>query len=858
MRWLHAGLTLPVRRPVATLLFTALLTAVAIVGISRLRFDTSIESMFAKSDPSADAMVRVLHEFGAVEELVVLAESPNADPPRLLEFAKRFEEALKASPESASLVDAVYYRADEDTKRFVEHVITPSGIFYLDDATFAEATKRLTPAGMRQQLQRNAAMISQPGAAASAAAKALNRDPLRLFEFLKPRLAVAGGSFATASVQDALISADKQAILIRVVGKRPPSDLEFCKQLVDVTSRAVNAANTDRLSVSVGGSYAIAATSERAIRADSISSVTGAFGCLVVLFAVVYRQPIRLMLLAVGPLALGSLLGFGAYAFAERSMTVLSAAVGAMMVGMGIDYSVHYLTHYERLRRAGNDPAGAASACSIGLWPALFAAWITSVMGFAVIGLSDIPALGTFALLGSLGLAGVFFTSLTVVPALLVLSDGNREKSSLGGRARLRFSVDPLLTWISRHARFCIACSFAVFIASAGIGFFLPGPILPLEPDLTVMHPLPNPALETQERIAKRFGSVPGSMLVYLRSDSPGNLVELAHHVDERLSTPAVRNAGITGSLGLSTFLPDPKLVARRRDGLSEARADQIVNDFRAALADSPFEATRFEAYTKVLRELLTRRDAPTLTDVLGYRRLAQSFLPSSALQAGAAPPTEAITLITLSGTLDERSRRAAAVEAARKALADVSGATVAGMSVLGHDAEIRAGRAVPRLLLVSLGLVLVYVITHFRSMRDALLSLTTATFGMTVLLAIMRLAHVRLNMINLIGLPLLIGMTVDYGIFLVSLARLGRGHGPDALREHVASSAQAVLVCAGATFLGFGSLLFISVPAVQSLGVVVVIGMAAALASALFLLIPVLLTFPPRMKKGQTIKPAP
>ena len=64
---------------------------------------------------------------------------------------------------------------------------------------------------------------------------------------------------------------------------------------------------------------------------------------------------IRRQYRTIGLLALGSLLGFGAYAIVDRSMTILSAAVGAMMVGMGVDYSIHYLTHYETLRSAGRD-----------------------------------------------------------------------------------------------------------------------------------------------------------------------------------------------------------------------------------------------------------------------------------------------------------------------------------------------------------------------------------------------------------------------------------------------------------------------------------------------------------------------
>lgn len=851
-RAMDAVLTYPIRRPWTTIALVLAITALALLGALRLKPDTSIQALFAKDDPAATAMSRVFNGYGAVEELLVLVSVPDtpgaaAGPQsdRLLSFAKRFEEKLKASPDAAPLVEGVWYRADADTRQFFTDVLFPAGIFYLDDATFAQAKQRLTPQGMREQLKRDEALIAQPGPAAAAAARALLQDPLRLHEFLKPKLAAMGG-FATLQSDDAaLLAPDGRALLIRVAGKRSPSDLEFCKSLVTAASRAADSANTDKLDVSLGGAYAIATASERALRRDSTESVSSAFACLILLFAVVYRRPLRLLLLAVGPLALGSVLGFGAYATVNRSMTILSAAVGAMMVGMGIDYSVHYLTHYEKRRTAGDTPQQAATETSRGLIAALFAAWITSVMGFAIVGISDIPALGTFALLGSLGLAGVFITSLTVVPALLVLSDREgKAGQARSNRARLRFSVEPLLGWIARHARMCITVSLAIFVMSLGIGLLMPGPILPLESDLTVMHPSPNPALRTQDEIARRFGSVPGSMIVHLRADTPEQLLTLAHEVDRRLSAPAVRDAGVVGTFGLATLLPEPAVVERRLTEFTSKDADRAVADFRAAVSESSFEPAAFEKYAEGLRHLLGRRDAPGMADLLRYPRLAQSLLPSGATNPGASLPTESITLVSLRGTIDQRDSRAAVVVATRQALANLPGATLTGMPVLGHDAEARVQRSVPPLFGLSLAMVLIYVLAHFRSLRDGMLSLTTAAFGMIVLLAVVRLAHVRLNMINLIGLPLLIGMTVDYGIFLVSLARLGREHGgtPQALREHVASSAQAVFVCAGTTLLGFGSLAFTSVPAVRSLGVVVCVGMAAAFASAYFLLTPILL----------------
>jgi predicted RND superfamily exporter protein len=873
-----ALLVAPVHRPVATLVVMGALIALALVGVSRLRPDTSLQAMFARNDPAADALVRVLDRFSGAEELLVLVTTSEPDPPKLIGFAERFEKALTSSADADRLVDAVLYRADDDTARFFREQLVPAGMFYLDDQSFADARRRLTPDGMRQQLARTAAALRQPSPAAAAAAKVIAKnDPLRLHEFLLSRMAgvgaFGGGGGGLPGEngpegETALLSPDQRALLIRVIGKASPSDLAFSKALVDAATRAKDASNAGGLSVSFGGAYAIATTSERALRADSSSSVTGAFVSLIVLFAIVYRRPLRLLVLAVFPLALGSLLGFGAYAVADRSMTILSAAVGAMMVGMGIDYSIHYLTHYEKLRGAGMDAVAAATESSRGLFGALFAAWITSVMGFAVVGFSRIPALGTFALLGSLGLGGVYLTSLTVVPALLMLTEGRRRKKAaseaVGGRARLRFSVEPLLAWVMRHARTCIVVSLVVFFVALGIGLFLPGPILPLEPDLSVMHPRPNPALETQAEIARRFGSVPGSLIVYLRAQTPEQLIALAHEVDRRLQQPGPRDAGVVGTIGLATVLPDPTIVQKRLGEISPGEADRVVADFRAALADSDFDGSRYDGYARFLHTLLSRREAPTIHDLLKYRRLAQIMLPAPALQPGAALPTDAITLISLSHPIDERESRAAAVNSTRQALADLPGVTLTGLPVMGHDAEAGVQRQVAPLFFLSLAMVLGYVIIHFRSPRDAALSLTTAVFGMVVLLAVMRLSGTRLNMINLIALPLLIGMTVDYGIFLVSLARLGREHDPHASPEsllvHIASAGQAVLVCAGATLLGFGSLAWISVPAVRSLGIVVVIGMVSALAGAFFLLAPVLL-LPPRakrMKKGQAPAPAP
>jgi predicted RND superfamily exporter protein len=108
-----------------------------------------------------------------------------------------------------------------------------------------------------------------------------------------------------------------------------------------------------------------------------------------------------------------------------------------------------------------------------------------------------------------------------------------------------------------------------------------------------------------------------------------------------------------------------------------------------------------------------------------------------------------------------------------------------------------------------------------------------------------MRLCGQKLNMMNLAAVPLLVGICVDYGIFLVSLARDARRDG-DAAREKLTASlaagCYAVVMCAATTVLGFGSLITTSVPAMRALGFVVGVGVTGCLFATLFTLAPLLL----------------
>jgi predicted RND superfamily exporter protein len=882
----------PARHPWPALLVALLLGALSYCGIHRLAIDSSIQTLLDPTDPAAAAMVDVMHHFSSAENLLVMATVPPGSPSdanaaRLLAYAARFKSALEASPQARPLIQSITYQPDEQTREFFEKVLVPGGLYYLDDQAFAAARQRLTPAGMAEQIRRNEAMLAAPGPAANALSAALLKDPLRLHEFLLARLKSHGSFLSDAARQGTsagFFSPDGQSLLIRIAARGSAGDIDFAKKITAAVGHIARQANATGLEIDITGAYAIAAASEHAIRGDMIASVIGSILCLQLLFILAYRRPIRSFLLAFLPVALGILYGFGVYSIFSRSLSPSTAVLGAILAGLGIDYAVLYLSRY-LTTGAADDATSRAASTTLTLAPALLAACVTSVIGFLVIGGSHIQALRDFAVVGSLGLLASLAAVLWVLPALLTLMDrlpGSASPASPGGNRpesramRVRFSAEPLLRAIARHPRKSIALSIALFVAALGI-LFSAKVMLPLESDMTVMHPRPNAPLEAQAKLARRFGADPSSLLIRLQASSPQKLLELAHDVQSRLSTPSAKRAGVSGTFGLAALLPDPRQVPRRRAAMTPAQAHAIVADFNQAIANSAFDAAAYQPYAQFLTTLLDHPHAPTIADLARYPSLAGMILSRSTSAAGLgksddantdprnphssspAPPPEAITLISLSHSLEQRTARTAAIAAVRHALTDLPGATLTGLSVIQLDTEAAIRRDLPHWLLLAGGLAAIYLLAHFsladRPRRNSphaafrippflaatLLALLPAIFSLACRLAFMHVADQKLNLMNLIAIPLLIGIDVDYGIFLVSLARKARRDGTSPV-DAMASSAHAICISAFSTILGFGSLITTSVPAIRSLGWAMSVGVATCLFATLFLLAPILI----------------
>jgi hypothetical protein len=135
---------------------------------------------------------------------------------------------------------------------------------------------------------------------------------------------------------------------------------------------------------------------------------------LVVVFVLLWVdfRSLRLTGIALAQLICGVIMMLGMMKAADIHLNYVNAFVATMILGVGIDYSIH-LVH--RLHLSG----GRINAGLLETGKAVVMAALTNIAGFGTLALGNYPALRSFGLVALFGSITCLLTSLTLVPALM-------------------------------------------------------------------------------------------------------------------------------------------------------------------------------------------------------------------------------------------------------------------------------------------------------------------------------------------------------------------------------------------------------------------------------------------------------
>ncbi len=150
--------------------------------------------------------------------------------------------------------------------------------------------------------------------------------------------------------------------------------------------------------------------------------------CFIVIIAV-FRK-ISLSIIAILPVILIALWLYGAMYFTGFHLNIVTATIGAMSIGVGVDYSVHVCDRFRKEKAEGKEFKDAMGATISNSGAALLFSALTTTFGFFIMLFAPMPMFYSFGLFSGLMVLLAFTASVIVVPPLLRLTEKRKQNGN--------------------------------------------------------------------------------------------------------------------------------------------------------------------------------------------------------------------------------------------------------------------------------------------------------------------------------------------------------------------------------------------------------------------------------------------
>jgi len=796
------------RHPWAAMGIAAAIVVVGLVTGVRLSFETDVLSLMPRKDPVVQRFTQVLEEFGSLDTLLVAVPVPSeSDLDAAFALVDALADELRASP-NIRYVEARL----EDPVELADTVLRHA-LLFLDEAGLQALEHRLTDAGLDARARDIRAALDSPhGLLAKEFAV---RDPLGVLPLLLERLSRAPSNLRIDYASGYLLAADHSMVLLLAKPIQPAQDISFDERLfadlrprVDAARAAVAADLALDLAevpeVLLGGGHRIALEDASLIRSDIIAnSLTSLLGVML-LFLLAYRR-FATVHFAFLPLAVGLALTFAFTALAVGRLNSATSGFAALLVGLGIDFTIVLYGRYLEARKRGRSIDVALDDMAEQAGPAVLLGAVTTVGTFFSFLVTRFAGLKELGLLTGTGIVFMAVSAFMLLPALITIFDRGQEPPQLSSWLRVR----PVLRFAERRRVPLLAFTAVVTLAALAIL-----PRVRFDDDVRHLRSPSNRGVEIQERVVDAFGLTFNAMMVRVEAaDTTALMTEvqaLAQELDGLVADGVVQSYE-----SLANLVPPAAAQRRALEWLDRRRdltdPERVRAALTLALERHGLVASAFAGGFAALDEALTA-DGPVSLEM--WRGTPVERFIDRSLHVGSGTAVSVINVFPPAGMW----RRSAPPQLAA-AVAAVPGASLTGINVVSErlrrtvwqDAALAGG--------VGLAVVFLMLLWEMRGVGPALLCLAPVGIGVTWTVALMALAGFSLNFLNIFVVTMVIGVGVDYGIHMLHRVR------QEEEVEGLAETARAVVFAALTTIVGFGSLVTTHYPGLRSIGLMTSLG---------------------------------
>jgi len=657
-------------------------------------------------------------------------------------------------------------------------------------------------------------------------------------------------------------------ILMLVRASRPTDDFEWNTKFMEVVEgvREALADEFPGVNVRMTGNMAVMRDENRVVRRDMKVVTAVTFIGVLFVFALGFRgmSPLGMVALSLG---MGITWCFGLTYLVIGYLNVITSVFGSIILGMGVDYAILLLTRYTEERAAGRDSREALRITMTQTGKGILTGAVATAGAFYSIGVGKFRAADQMGLIAGNGIFTYCAVMMLVLPSLMVWRDIRAGASGRQGRPPV---IMPALARLVRKAWAAILVAgilmFSVLAWKArGMRF---------EYDYTKIEAKGLKSMELLKKMPELFGWGINYGLVFSHGIEQDRMyaerlrllttIKRVQALSDFIPPDQERKLGIIGRIrGIKEEIKPPqpppggpvspdeqKSLVR---GLRHLRAMLYDMETLASLGDRQgVEEAVADLGGKLdgLISAIAKTDAQKVRERLGYlqRRLGEEtadlwsrfdrMTDSGGLSVEELPSYIKGHFVGVdgayciyafpSGIIWNEFFMERNVYELKSVSPDASGISVIFQSILTqvkHDFLLIGAAAFLAVFLVLL--------LDYRNVYAALLTMVPLVAGAVMMVGTMTLLDIKLNFVNMSIIPLIMGIGIDYGVYMVH-RWIFEGRRRDRIDLVVRSTGRGVMFSALTTIVGFGSLSLASYQGLQSLGQMLVIGIAFCLLTAI------------------------
>jgi len=502
----------------------------------------------------------------------------------------------------------------------------------------------------------------------------------------------------------------------------------------------------------------------------------------IVLF--IFHRTIKGIIIALMPTAFSIALTFGVLGIIQPELSLLSIAIIALLLGLGVDYSVHLMNRFAE-EHATKDMIKRTEFILSSTGKAILLSTITTMIGFASLMISSLTPIVVFGFGCALGIFFAFISTILLTPSLSILLKFKKQESVMNWGNLSKFVL-------SNKNRIII---ISVFLALMSL---LVLPMTKTDVNYYDLAPSDIPEIQKLIEYSEKFGG--SSYNILLVETEPQGLtypevIDAIYEMENEM-----RKEGVT-VYSLADEVKSLNDILQRNDivnSLSEfAGVDEIIFDLSAqgGLIDEEFSKTIILIY---LPNGISMEESESLVNTI-----------NSIADETDIPRNGHVSHLT-------------------------------GQDAINVEINKRLTDEQVRSMIIALLLVLAALILIFKSSLLGLLTMIPVGFVLMWEPGFLVALDIPLNLLTISIASIMIGIGIDYGVHVTHRIREERKNGlskNDAIRVAIERTGFSLLEATLTTIAGISSMMLLSIVALQQFALVIILMTALSCVGALLIL---------------------